>query len=202
MLFVSHQMNQIRRLCRQSIWLQDGAVRIDGPLQKSSGPRRRQRSSEASEANHRYCVQVLSWHLTNADGESSHMVENDGCITVRFRIKANIVIKTGHHSIALFRNDQMVWGMEVQNFELEPGVFELVYTLPSLPLAPGSYSWRLVFYDYRGALDVWDCRPPLIMGTVPANYARPEWTGLLNISLRVLDRPSDVRTRLTNGRCR
>src|SRR5262249_12839734 len=136
---------------------------------------------ETSEENVRYCVQLLDWDLTNGDSEPSHMVETDGPVTVRFKLKANIVLRTGHHSIALFREDQMVWGMEVQNFELDPGLVELVYTLPSLPLAPGPYSWRLVFYDYRGALDVWDCRPPLVVGTLPANYARPEWTGLLNI---------------------
>ena len=181
-LFVSHQMNQIRRLCRRCLWLQDGAVRMDGPTAEVVGAYETSASSvDASEGNARYCVQLLSWHLTSADGEPSHMVEGDGPVTVRFRVKANIVLRTGHHSIALFRDDQMVWGMEVQNFELDPGVVDLVYALPSLPLVPGPYSWRLVFYDYRGALDVWDCRPPLVMGTLPANYARPEWTGLLNI---------------------
>jgi lipopolysaccharide transport system ATP-binding protein len=184
-LFVSHQMNQIRRLCRRCLWLQDGRVRMDGPTAEVIGAYETSGATAGpSEENSRYCVQLLSWHLTQADGEPSCLVESDGPVTVRFRIKANIVLRTGHHSIALFREDQMVWGMEVQNFQLDPGVMELVYSLPSLPLAPGPYTWRLVFYDYRGALDVWDCRPPLVIGTMPANYARPEWTGLLNIPCR------------------
>lgn len=182
-LFVSHQMNQIRRLCQRCIWLQDGQVRMDGGAAEVIGAYEASASAASDDAaeSARYCVQMLGWQMTGADGESSHLVESDGPVTVRFRVRVNIVIRIGHHSIALLRGDQIVWGLEVQNFELDPGVVDLVYTLPSLPLSPGPYTWRLVFYDYRGVLDSWDCRPPLIVGTSPATYARPEWTGLLNI---------------------
>src|SRR5208282_4156954 len=30
-LFVSHQMNQIRRLCKRALWIDAGALRADGP---------------------------------------------------------------------------------------------------------------------------------------------------------------------------
>src|SRR5678815_4359013 len=57
-LFVSHQMNQIRRLCRRCIWLQDGALRMDGPTAEVIGAYEASAfASDAPEANQRYCVQ-------------------------------------------------------------------------------------------------------------------------------------------------
>ena len=36
-LFVSHQMNQVRRLCQRCIWLEDGSVRMDGSTSVVTG---------------------------------------------------------------------------------------------------------------------------------------------------------------------
>ena len=33
-VFVSHQMNQIRRLCRRAVWIDGGEIRQDGPAQE------------------------------------------------------------------------------------------------------------------------------------------------------------------------
>jgi ABC-type polysaccharide/polyol phosphate transport system ATPase subunit len=195
-LFVSHQMNQIRRLCCRCLWFHGGQLRMDGATAEviaayetaSFG------SDGGPEDSAHYRIQMLGWHVTDMSGEASNVIHTDGPITVRFRIKSNVLLRIGHHSIALFRGDQMVWGMEVQNFALDPGLQELVYQLPSLPLMPGAYTWRLVVYDHRGPVEAWDCRPQLVIGTMPATYARPEWTGLINVpcEFSIVQAPADV----------
>jgi ABC-type polysaccharide/polyol phosphate transport system ATPase subunit len=178
-LFVSHQMNQIRRLCRRCIWLQDGRVMMDGPTSVVTGAYEAASMGTGSDANH-YNVRILDWRIVDGS-DHSHVLESDGPVTVRFRVQSTMTLRIGHHSIALMNEDRIAWGMEIQNFELDPGTQELVYSFPSLPLSPGAYTWRLVFYDHRGVLDSFDCRPNFVVGTAPAIYARPEWTGLLNV---------------------
>ena len=34
MLFISHDLNQVRRLCERGIWLDRGRLKMDGPIEE------------------------------------------------------------------------------------------------------------------------------------------------------------------------
>jgi hypothetical protein len=179
-LFVSHQMNQVRRLCTRCIWLQDGLMKMDGPTATVSGAY--EAAAEDDGMHHgRSKVRIRSWSVSPSDEDAPNLYQGGGPATVRFVVDTDLRLRTGHHSIALMRDDRLVWGMEVQNFALDPGTHHLEYHFAGLPLLPGAYTWRLVFYDHRGVIDSWDCRPHLVIGGAPLVYARPEWTGIVDV---------------------
>ncbi len=79
-LFVSHQMSAIRRLCNRTIWLEAGRVRDFGPTGEvvaryeseslgAAGPGRRIRIGRPS-----YRARFLSWALKGASLENEHTV--------------------------------------------------------------------------------------------------------------------------------
>jgi hypothetical protein len=70
---------------------------------------------------------------------------------------------------------------------------EITCTLPSLPLRPGVYNWRVSFYDKGERIDDWDCTPPMYVSTEPCTHKQDEFAGVLNI-------PSEFTTeRKTDG---
>ena len=70
-----------------------------------------------------------------------------GPVTFRFTINVNESVQRGHHGILLYDQlSRMMWSAAVNDLSLEPGVHDLVYTLPYLPLKPGLYNWYMTFF--------------------------------------------------------
>jgi hypothetical protein len=69
------------------------------------------------------------------------------------------------------------------------GVHELRYTLSSLPILPGVYTWRIDIFDSGERVDDWECIPQMQVVTVPLNQTRDEIAGILNI-------PSELNVRI------
>ena len=99
-----------------------------------------------------------------------------------FEVVLNTPLRIGHHGIALYNSDRnLVWGTAVNNLELPPGTHSFVHELPSLPLRPGPYTWRVSLFDEHGLLDDWQCVPEMLVATEPVTHPSDEWAGLLNI---------------------
>jgi hypothetical protein len=125
----------------------------------------------------------LTWNIVEPRDERLNTVTTFGPVTVSFAVKVNKPLRSGgHHTIGLYNKDnQLMWGTEAYNFKLEQGTHELIYKLSSLPLYPGSYSWRIGVYNESGVLDLWEGYPELIIGTKPATNTSDQWTGILNL---------------------
>jgi lipopolysaccharide transport system ATP-binding protein len=186
-LFVSHQMNQIRRLCERVIWLDSGRIVREGPTHEvvsayeaamTSGEWLRQERPDASHVKARF----LKWEIVAPRGDQPNVLTDLGPVTIRFLVQVNEPIRLGVHGIALFNSEgQMIWGTAANNLNLTEGLHEFTYELVTLPLRPGAYFWRVSLYDDQGLVDVWDCVPQLIVATQPVTHPRDEWAGLLNI---------------------
>ena len=74
-----------------------------------------------------------------------------------------------------------MWGNAVEGVTLEPGLHELRHTIPTLPLRPGVYSWRVAIYDGGVRVDDWECVPQMHVITVPITHYRDDSAGFLNI---------------------
>jgi len=184
-VFVSHQMNQIRRLCPRAIWVDRGGIRRDGPAAEIVGEyEAAMTSGETSESRNGTGVkaQFLRWHLVGPEGAQTNLLADDGPVAVRFLVKVNQAFRNAVHGIGLYSSDhQLIWGTAVNDLDFELGRIEMVHRLPTLPLKPGAYWWRVTLWDEEGLVDDLQCVPEMLVVTKPATHYRDEWAGVLNI---------------------
>jgi lipopolysaccharide transport system ATP-binding protein len=200
-VFVSHQMNQIRRLCQRVFWIDNGQIHRAGPASQIVGDYEAEMSSGAYTTprnGNRASVKARfnRWAVHGPSSDSSNILASAGPVKLIFELALNTPLKMGHHGIALYNSDrQLIWGTAVDNLDLPPGTHFFTHELPSLPLRPGPYTWRVSLYDEHGLLDDWQCVPEMLVTTDPVTHAKDEWAGLLNIpeEFSVVSGPDGVR---------
>jgi lipopolysaccharide transport system ATP-binding protein len=186
-LFVSHQMNQIRRLCQKAIWLDSGRLEGIGPTSEvvstyEASIHHASLQSNREVIDSHVAARFLKWEIVEPQHERPNVLASMGAVTLRFLLKVNDPIRDGHHGIALYSSEgQLIWGTNATRIMLEKGLYEILYRLPALPLRPGTYSWRVSLFNDRGLVDDWNCIPELIVATRPVTHSRDEWAGILNI---------------------
>jgi hypothetical protein len=105
-----------------------------------------------------------------------------GAVTMHFQVQAIAPILNGTHGIALYTSErQLIWGWATDGLQLEPGTHEFFFTFPTLPLRPGSYSWKVSLWEDGQLVDLWDCVPDMIIATQEHQHAQDAWTGILNV---------------------
>jgi homopolymeric O-antigen transport system ATP-binding protein len=186
-ILVTHQLNQIRRLCHRVVWLDGGAVRRTGATAEVVGAYETEMSSQDRASTDRpfdqkHGARFVSWSVLDGPKDSPHSIATTGPLRVRFVLEIQSPVRHGHHGITLYNADrQIVWGWATDELELEPGIVELVYEFPYLPLRPGGYSWMLSLWSDGQNVDLWDAVPDLLINTDNFQHSRDEWSGFLNL---------------------
>jgi lipopolysaccharide transport system ATP-binding protein len=183
-IFVTHQMNQIRRLCEKVIWMDGGTIRQAGPTAEIVGAYEAAVNSGSASGNAERGdkARFLSWEILEPRSASSHMLTSLDPVTVRFLVQVMQPVRRGHHGIALFNMDrQLMWAWAKDDVRLEPGVHSFTYTFPMLPLRPGAYSWQVSLWEDKELLEMWDCLPEMNIATQVFQHPRDEWNGVLNV---------------------
>lgn len=192
-IFVSHQMNQIRRLCGRVIWIDEGRLRLDGATAEvvssyeramSRGDIGERQDTRESDAKSRF----LKWQLASpaTEGANPYQLDSLGEVTVHFDLRVSDTLRRGHHGVALFSADhELIWGKAIDGVQLQPGLHRISYTFPCLPLRPGPYFWQVSLWQDDECLDAWDCLPEMIVATPNFQHRRDEWSGVLNIPSEV-----------------
>ena len=187
-VFVSHQLNQIRRLCSRCILMDLGNMQMYGPTIEvlnayeaavyyaSENECRDKVLSSALDAR------FIRWEIIEPrSNKSNHLTSFETCV-IRFILQVSKSIRNGHHGIALWDNEgQLMWAWAAQNVQMEIGLHELVYTLPSLPLRPGVYRWQVSIYEDGALLDNWYGIPEFVIAAEPQGHPNDEWSGILNL---------------------
>ena len=184
-VLVSHQLNQIRRLCQRVVWIDDGQVREQGSTPSVVGAYEANARANETNVNTRFTgsrAQFLRWGLHGAREGQSNVLDWEGEVRLKFVVRVNQALSDIHHGVALYNQSrEVIWANAVEGLSFEQGVHELTCTLPSLPLRPGVYNWRVSFYDKGEPIDDWDCTPPMLVSTLPRTHMRDEFAGVLNI---------------------
>jgi lipopolysaccharide transport system ATP-binding protein len=187
-VLVSHQLNQIRRLCQRAVWIDAGSIRQSGPTHEvvsayetamSRGDRNGHETSRGPATKGRF----LRWEIVEPREQGPHTLTTLGPLTIRFTIEMFQRLRNAHHGIALFNHEgQLMWGWATNDVDLIPGEHEFRYALAGLPVRPGAYTWRVSLYEDNGNLvDYMDCIPEMIVATALHQHPNDEWGGLLNI---------------------
>jgi ABC-type polysaccharide/polyol phosphate transport system ATPase subunit len=183
-VFVSHQMNQIRRLCERVLWIDAGRIRREGPAgQVVADYESASLAVDDAQSNADRCF--LGWSVSGQDN-----VVRDGLrdVTLHFRVHLAQPISQGHFGLAVLNDSSAVlagWGFD--NIDIAAGAREILLRLPALPLRPGAYSILCALYNRGNNLtgghlvEQWYALPPLIMDTPPLAHPQDRWAGVLNI---------------------
>jgi lipopolysaccharide transport system ATP-binding protein len=186
-IFVSHQMNQIRRLCDKCILLKDGLLKTFRDTAEAVSAYEVAMSSVSLKVlrqdDHDHVpARFLKWEIIAPNHEQTNILTTAGPVGLRFLLKVNRAIHNGVHGISLFNNEgQLMWGKDTRDLSFECGIYELNYELPALPLRPSTYFWQVSLFDKTGLLDMWDSLPEMILSTKPLTHSKDEWAGILNI---------------------
>lgn len=186
-VFVSHQLNQIRRLCEKVIWLNQGTVFQAGPMPEVTGAyetsmTRRPEGSEQNLTAPEVYNGFVSWEIVHPRAQNPSILVTTGQVRLKFVLRLSKPVSDGIHGIALYNHErQLMWGWAKYHFPLDEGIHEFHYSFPTLPLRPGVYSWRASLFDGNQQVDTWDCYPEMIIATEGYQHLRDEWNGVLNV---------------------
>jgi ABC-type polysaccharide/polyol phosphate transport system ATPase subunit len=185
-VLVSHQMNQIRRLCQRCIWIDDGKIRLSGSMLEVISAYEASFSSfspihKDDSAEQKPSTRFLSWCIAEPINKDVHLLDGFGNVTFEFSLAVNEEIRDGLHGVALFNSDhQLIWATSVNKLTLNCGLHALRFRLPSLPLRPGVYHWEVSIWESGQCLDQWTCVPDMFVGTKPVTHPEEKWQGMLN----------------------
>ena len=192
-LFVSHQTNQLRRLCNRCVWLERGLVRETGDAGVVVSRYEEALSQVSADERHVTdpgAIDVTRFDRWDVGHAGGHVVSDGGPQAFRFWLRLARRLTNGHCGIALLDAEgRVVWGAGLDNLSLDPGVHVVEYEFASLPIRPGSYQWLLTLYDGPEPLDRAYCTPSLLVATVPTGHRMDEWAGVLNLDFTAVIRP-------------
>jgi|ERR1700693_1420951 len=183
-VFVSHQMTQIRRLCEHVLWLDDGRIRQAGRTGELIAAYETEMMSGSAKKQGDTSEIFVGWEL-----RSSGSILKDGLseVTFQFTVNPREPIRRGYFGFHI-HNDASVlvasWGFDGLN--MEPGVQQIRVTLPQLPLRPGTYSILTSLFNSGNnltgkMLEIWNGIPFLAVDTLPLCHPEDAWAGILNL---------------------
>jgi len=186
-LFVSHQMNQIRRLCQRVLWLEGGQVVQEGPTAKVTAAYEvamgswNSRPDLSRDIGPNVKARFLGWEIAEPKGPEPHILTEIAPTTVKFHLWAREDLGPCHHGIVLYdAGGRRVWGWAKDGVTIPAGESTFTFRFPMLPLRPGPYSWLVTLFDGSGLVDSWHVVPELVVATEDHQHRMDEWSGLLN----------------------
>jgi homopolymeric O-antigen transport system ATP-binding protein len=185
-VLVSHQMNQMRRLCNRVVWIDGGAVRQSGPTHEVVSAYELAMTARdikgAIHQSHGSRAQFTSWRIEQDDQSSPTRLSRLGPVEVHFHLQVTQAINRGHHGIALYNADrQLIWGSSAEGLNLKPGSYTFRHQFPVLPLRPGPYLWLVSLFEDDEEIAMWESDPEMVVATQSYQHPKDEWGGLLNL---------------------
>ena len=186
-IFVSHQINQVRRLCEKVIWLDQGSIYRTGPTAEVAGAYEASMSRRADDANEpgkgpEVRHGFVSWEIVAPRAQNPGLLTTAGPFSVKFALRLSKPVSDGNHGIALYNQErQLIWGWSKNHLQLDEGTHEFNYSFPAMPLRPGLYNWVVSLYDHGNQVDAWSCVPEMNVATPVYQDLRDEWNGILNV---------------------
>ena len=190
-VLVTHQLNQIRRLCHRVVWVDDGSVRLTGTTHEVVGayesamtrgehlPSTVDKGQPDRDPTNK--ARFVRWDIAGSSGEEAHILKTVGAVTISFTLDIRQSIQAGHYGIALRNHEQQViWAWETQPLLLDVGERQLRHTFPMLPLRPGLYTWLVALYERGEFIDEWECSPEMLVATEIFQHPQDKWSGILN----------------------
>jgi lipopolysaccharide transport system ATP-binding protein len=192
-LFVSHNMPTVQRLCEKAYLLEQGRIIASGSavtVVDAYYKATTERESQAPEIRRvpEGTIRFLSWRISHSStGDPYSCYIGDPC-TISLQLAARRTVREVNCGLALWANDgSLVWAMRNLDYGGQPvilqeGLYELQFSVPSFPLRSGTYQILVSANDLReGNLDFWYAQPKLHILPKNESGLPPKWQGILDI---------------------
>ncbi len=165
-LFVSHSLDQVQRLCRRAIWMARGEIRADGDAESVIGmyldaenPSEVRRflpqvsvDSDGSTRWGTYQVEITAIEFLDRDGRPRSSFVTGDHFCVRMHYQTQVPVSEPTFGLAIYRSDglhlngpnSVMGGLDVPAID---GCGYVDYAIDSLPLAPGRYELTVAIYN-------------------------------------------------------
>ena len=205
-VFVSHNMGTIERVCSRAILLSDGELIADGPAQdvvhayhSSTIP---QGMPEADiRIEELESPRFFRWALDSEEALGAYtLVSGAGC-TLSFAVAVPETIPDAFFGIAIYTAENVLamalssFDLQSEVVELEAGIHEARFQIPSLPLGRGQYHVlvSLVRFD-QGPIATWNAGPGLeVVRRRESTQTPPPWEGVLVVPASFSVRPDSLQ---------
>lgn len=183
-LFVSHNMGQIKRLCDRGLWLERGNCMRDAPIhdavacyqQSLEGGREGLAARDVGPANG-----FAGWRILGSCSDDQHKLTVDGPVGLELVLRLCQPIFNAHHGLILQSSSgQNLAGWRTDGLHLAPGTYRLHWKIGSLPFRSGVYYWFASLWDGGTKVDTACLQPELVIVTQDHNGLHEEWTGVIN----------------------
>ena len=183
-LFVSHNLGQLRRLCQRGVLLSQGKCRDIGSIddviisyQKSM----LDSTPEESDQTDGFSSWKILGDEEEEDGEST-VLRTEGPFTVEFGLRILRPVLSGSFSVVLRSSSGAnVAAWKVMGLAAEAGTHRLLCHFGSLPVVPGVYHWFLSLWDAGRKVDVMQLFPELIVATTDHCALQDSFAGVVNV---------------------
>jgi lipopolysaccharide transport system ATP-binding protein len=155
-LFVSHQMNQIRRLCQRALWVEAGGIRADGPakLLVNDYEAACLAAYEVTAGETNASIAIGHWYVESSGTNVLDLDDAPYPLVVKIQARAIRTIRKGQYFISLRdANNTVLWSKLSYDLTLDPGPVTFIHEFPSLPLLPGVYTWSVSVNDLHRWFD-------------------------------------------------
>ena len=199
-IFVSHQMNAIRKLCERCVWLDSGCILVEDRMVEVVNAYEKAMTTsnfhqKDREGDESVPARFMGWKIVEPNSGQTNVLTTTSQISFKLILKMNRETQNSHHGIALWNNEgQLMWAWATDNLHLSTGIIEFVYELPGLPLRPGLYHWQASLYEEGKLLDNWYCLPELVIASKPEGHRLDEWNGILNLPCKFKINHSESHT--------
>ncbi len=163
-LFISHDLSTIGKLCNEVIWLDGGRVCAIGPTDHILSQYRdflfqrvgQQASVENEAGGYRLWgtrqIEITGVRLLNEDGDEATIYHTGDSLRVEVAYTAHEPIAAPEFGLALYRHDGLhLTGPNTRVGGLEMGLVEgsgvVGYTIARLPFLPGRYQLSVAIHD-------------------------------------------------------
>ena len=193
-LFVSHNLSAIQRLCTTGIYLKSGELRVFRDISKvietyhqdslsHSGQERQDLLKEGE-------VKFVQWVLSKTTAKSKHSCYSRDECKMLFKLISKRKIKNAFVGFALWdsRGDLILAGTSKDQeggcIYLNEGVHTIEINT-KLALKGGSYQIDISLNDLEdGLLDIWNATPQLMVVSMLENNLPEKWQGILNEEIK------------------
>ncbi len=200
LVFVSHSLDQVRRLCQRAIWLDHGVIRADGDAEEVTGAYLDEQASAKQPrfAPHFGAASHQRWGSFQAEITRVELLNRDGVCPPYF--KTGDFFRLRLHYMAYRRIEQPTFGMafyrrdgihvngpnsyhEGYAIPYIEGAGYVDYVVEQLPLNQGDYELTTVIYnqdstipyDHQHRLHVMEVRAPRVWAEEGVVHVAGKW---------------------------